>query len=576
MMINTEKLRSPQYIFIIYIVVSSILILLYRFIFPSSLPPLPMYAGSWRFMQGFLEIFNLFPALALSALVIPFGLASFEENYQSFSEIFFKRLLSSVVTAIAAAIIYGLIFFLIAPLVKNHEDNMRFTGSLYQLAKNNAQESARAGEWFDASQFLAICDRIWHNSTELELLKRDVALNLDRSENERRENYTIDIYPLSSEQPIDATMAMTMAQTAFDEERYFDSHWLAGLAIRLAGQRNIVQVAAATQLESEAWDMIASLAPNQRETHIFNLYHLKLSGYQAMQTGQWVQAYYIFQQLIGHTPNDPDAVNFLAASEQGAALTAFFIDEVELSVGEILNGAVFSLPSEDGRVVLRFSSLTLADDVSYGFGFDYMGFDNDMNLKTSGTARYVKLLPFTLDESPKILVLTQALDRYNEDRSFRSQWQLGSEPAGGILLDIDFEEFLLLSKVRRGLSNLQIRELFTAARSLEKAGYINQIFEAEILNRLGSALFFLPLSIFIIIIAWRYRARQKPRYLFVLLLPVLPVIFHGLVFLYRSVFNTLGIWLVISAGFSAAIIIYIVALAVTLFISLITLSAQHS
>ncbi|MCL2808441.1 MAG: hypothetical protein FWD24_00085 [Treponema sp.] len=574
-MINIEKFRTPQYIFIIYVVISSLLILIFRFIFPGSQPPLPIYAGSWRLIQGFLEVFNLFPALALSALVIPFGLVSYEENFKSFSDVFFKRLLTSVITAIAAAIIYALIFFLVAPLVKANEDNTRFSGSLYQLAKNNAQESAKAGDWFDAAQFLAICDRIWYNSPELENLRSDIAKNLGNAATQRRENYNVDIFPLSDEQPIDSVTAISLAQTAFAEERYFDAHWLAGLAGRLAG-RNNVQAAAASQLASDAWNMISSQAPNQRETQVFNLHNLKLSGYQAMQTGQWVRAYYIFQELIVHTPNDPDVVNFLAASEQGAALTAFFIDEVELSVGEILNGAVFSLPSEEGRVVLRFSSLTLSPDVSYGFGFDYMGFDNDMNLKASGTARYVKLLPFTLNHQQKILIMTHALDRFNEEHSFQSEWQVGREPLGGILLDIDFEEFLLLSNVRRGLSNLQIRELFAAARNLEKAGYIYQIFEAEILNRLGSALFFLPMSIFIIVIAWRYRARQKPRYLFALLLPVLPVVFHGFVFLYRSIFNTLGIWLTISAGFSAAIVIYIIALGITLFASLITLSAQHS
>ncbi|MDR0322256.1 MAG: hypothetical protein LBI28_12210 [Treponema sp.] len=84
------------------------------------------------------------------------------------------------------------------------------------------------------------------------------------------------------------------------------------------------------------------------------------------------------------------------------------------------------------------------------------------------------------------------------------------------------------------------------------------------------------MAIFVIVMAWRYRARQRPRYLFFLLLPVLPIVFHGLVFLYRSVFNILGIWLVLSIGFSAALAVYIATLAVTLFISLIALSAQHS
>ena len=136
--------------------------------------------------------------------------------------------------------------------------------------------------------------------------------------------------------------------------------------------------------------------------------------------------------------------------------------------------------------------------------------------------------------------------------------------------------FLLLTNVRRGLQNLQIDILFQASKELDSAGYVSRIFHAEILNRLGTALFFLPMAIFIIIIAWRYRAKTKPRYLFILLLPILPIVFHGLAILYRTVINTLGIWLVITYGFIPALIGFIASFVLLLVISLISLSAQHN
>ena len=583
MRINFDRFRSPQFIFLIYITAASLLIIAFRFIFPGSEVPLPVYSRNWRLIQGELEIFNLFPALAFSALVIPFALASFDETYASFSEMFFKRLISFVATAIIAAIIYGIIFFVALPVQKNNEQNMRFSGSLYQFAKKNAFDSADKGEWFESSQFIAICDRIWHNSPELEGLRDRVVIGMDGQTVEEnrlartaitRGMQTFETLSLSDE-TVDATQAINMSIAAFNEERYFDAHWLANLGERLSVSGS-AQAASAARLSSEAWNMIASLAPNQNENRLFDLFNLKISGYHAMETGDWIRAFYIFQRLKDLNPGDPDVENFLAVSEQGAKRTAFFIDEMELSIGEILNGAVFSLPEGDGRSVLRFSSLTLSEDVAYGFGFDYMNFDGQMNLKANGTARYVKLLPFASNNKPQILVLTHALDRANDNIFYQSEWLTGSESAGGVLLDISFEDFLLISKARHGLSNLQINELFDAAGKLEKAGYVKEIFQAEILNRFGTALFFLPMAIFVIVIAWRYRAKQKPRYIFALMLPVLPVVFHGFVFLYRSVFNTLGIWLVISIGFASALVIYLVTLAVILFISLIVLSAQHS
>jgi len=587
-MFNPEKFRTPQFIFLIYTVIASLLIMIFRFIFPGSESPLLPYSRDWRIIQGLLEVFNFFPAVAFSALVIPFGLASFEENYQSFSDIFFKRLLTSVITAIFAVVIYGAIFFFAYPVAKNYEEQMRFTGELYKLARKHAQESRDEGEWFESSQFLAICDRIWFNDKDKELiaLRDEIKINLEALAypdlRNRAAGRSPDFPLLSDAQtPLNATQAIEMSIEAFADERYFDAHWLANLGARLAANGSVEQTSA-RQHASEAWNMIASLAPNRSETRLRELYEFKLSGYQAMDTGDWIRAYYIFLELLSLTPGDPDAVNFFAASEREAAKTAFFIDEMELSVGEILNGAVFSLSNGNNRAVMRFSSLTLSEDVAYGFGFDYMDFDDNMNLRSNGTARYVKLVPVTFtspgsqERRHQLIILTHSLDRYNEDFYFECEWHTGGEPPGGILLDISYDDFLLLAKVRRGLQHLGINELFEAGEKMDKSGYVQQIFHAEILNRFGSVLFFLPMAIFVIVIAWRYRAKNKPRYFFALLLPILPIVFHAFFFLYRALFNTLGIWLVLSIGFIPALIVYIGTLAGTLFVSLIVLSAQHS
>jgi len=588
MTINADKLRSPQFIFILYFFVSALLIMIFRFILPGSEPPLPIYSLNWKLLRGVLDLFDLFPALVFSALVIPFGMASFEENYQSFSDIFFKRLLVSVITAICAAVVYGIIFFLVLPMLKNYEENLRFSGELYQLAKKNAYERKASGDWQEASQFLAICDNIWFNSPELNDLRDDVEINIIRLQSEEsrersnaRQAITsewrgADISPLSgNQQPLDSAQAIAMYAVAFREERFFDAHWLATLAGRLAREGS-PEASTAARLAGEAWNKISSQAPNRMETRFYQLYNLKLSGYQAMSAGDWIRAFYIFQELLSLTPDDPDAVNFLAASERGAKEYAFFLDEMELAMGEILTGAVFSLPSGTGRAALRFLSLTTSEDVAYVIGFEYMDFDVNSSLRASVSAPYAKLLPFNLNEKSQVLVLTHVLDRHNKDNSFEGQWLVGRMTAAGILLDISYEDLLLISNVRHGLSNLQIDELFTASEKLDNFGYVSQIFQAEILNRFGSALFFLPMAIFIIILGWRYRAKTKPRYLFVLLLPVLPVVFHGFVFMYQSVINISGIWLVLSLGFTAALIVLIAALGLLLFVSLIILAGQHS
>jgi len=587
MAIDFEKLRTPQWIFFFYMLASSLLIMIFRFIFPGSEIPLLIFSRNWRLIQGILELFDLFPALVFSALVIPFGVVSLEENYVSFSQVLFKRLIVSIIIAICAAVVYGAIFFLALPLVKNYEENLRFKGELYHLAKERMQDHSRVGEWQEASQFLGICDRVWLNSPELAELRIRIEVNLNEKRLEESEEKArartelagdwriAEIIPLSDDQkPVDAAQAIAMSKAAFDEQRYFDAHWLAVLGGRIA-QRGGPEAANAAILASDAWNMIDSQAPNLREEHLYSLYKTKLSGYEAMNSGDWIRAYYIFLELLAQTPDDPDVKRFLAASERGTMGYAFFIDEMELSLGEILTGAVFSLPSQKGRDVLRFLNLSTSQDFAYGMGFEFMEFDALSRPLVSMRADYAKLLPVILNEKPQVMVLTHALSRYDKNISWEGEWLLGNKTPVGIILDISFEDFLLISDVRHGLSNLQVDELFLASRRLGSAGYVSQIFEAEILNRIGSVVFFLPMAIIVIVIAWRFRAKTKPRYFFVLLLPVFPIVFHGFVFMYRAFLNNLGIWLVISLGFSVALTVFIVAMALSLFISMIILAAQH-
>jgi hypothetical protein len=594
--VTKESFRSPLAVFIIYFAVSALLIMGFRFIFPGEAPPIPVFSRHWRLIRGALDFFNLFPALTFSALVAPFGMVSFEENHPGFSSRFFKRLVMPIVITICAAAAYCAVFFLIHPLLREYEGNMRFKGELYRLAKERARTHGAAGDWLEASQFIGICDGVWPDSPELLSLRTEINIHLDESHFDEEDGRAaaraaLDINRRGASdsslpgqtQPSNASEAIAMGETAYNKARYFDAHWLASLAGRLA-RPGSPEAASAARLEGRAWNQIESLAPSRREEHLFSLYNLKRSGYEAMNSGDWIRAYYIFQELLALTPDDPDAANFFTASEKGTRETAFFIDEMGLSLGEILTGAVFSLPAVIGdtfpgsRGVLRFSSLSSSSDYAYGTDLEFMSFDGQSRPLVSLRAPYAKLLPITLDGKPQVLVLMRALDRHDKNRRWEPEWLLGGGPAANaqLVLDLSFEDFLLLSRIRQGLPNLQIDELFAASKVLGAAGYVPEVFQAELLNRLGTALFFLPMAITALIIGWRYRVKNRSRYFFVLLLPVLPVVFNGLAFLYRTALNTLGIWLILALGFPIALGIFIAAMAVSFFVSLIILAAQHS
>jgi hypothetical protein len=144
-----------------------------------------------------------------------------------------------------------------------------------------------------------------------------------------------------------------------------------------------------------------------------------------------------------------------------------------------------------------------------------------------------------------------------------------------MILEIDYDTFYLLAKLRGGIDDLSLAQLFDSAKTLEPYGHIPQVFQAEIIRRLSEPLFLLPLAILAIIAGWRFRAQKRPRYALAPMLFILPLVFNGAVYFYRYVLNILGIWTVLSLGFSAALLIYAVGAGILFVLSLVLLASQH-
>ena len=573
-----EAIFSPLGIFILYILGSAAAIMTFRFILPGEAVPLARFSTSWRLIRGVVDYLNLFPALALSALVIPYGFRVFVRDTSiAFSPQFLQSLKMPMLTAFSAVALYGVLFTLVLPLAREHEANLRFQGRLYNHAWQLARESARKGEFADTANLLAVCERIWPNNEELARFKADLDIRFDQT----RSAYTgirpelSSVSGLPGPQPVSVSDALVLAQTALDEERYFDAHWLASLAERLAGDGSPEQILA-NRLAGLAWTGVNSIAPTATETRAFTVYRLKREGHEALLAEQWIRAYYIFLELLDIRPDDPDAHRYFALSEEGVRQVAFFIDEMELSLGRIHNGAVYSLPYGSGRMVMRVSSLSTFPDNAYGMDVEVMVFDGDGQALWSMTAPYAKLFP--LDFNTSTALLFRALDRMDKTISWENKafsLEQSAPDTAQLALSIPWDTFILLSAVYRGISGLSPAELSLASKTLGVFGYQKEVFEAELLRRFAVPFFYLPLTIFILALCWRFRALVHPRFIGIPMLGILPIVFSGIEFFCHALIGDLCIWAVISVGFSTAAIIFSAGLLALLAVSLILLVAQH-
>ncbi|MDR2102909.1 MAG: hypothetical protein LBP42_02270 [Treponema sp.] len=587
---------SPIGMFIIYLLSSSVIILGFRFIFPPENAPLPNFSFHWRLIGGVREIAVFFPALAMSALVIPFGFKNIPQGeFTPFSPRFLEYLRVSVFLAITAASIYGILSLLVFPLAENDRINMRFEGHLFHLAKDQAVQHGFRQEWPEAARFIAVCERIWPNSPDIEYIRTETDINMEvlrvyESEARAEELYHINnretpVYRGISGQRdgVNVVEALEMTQNALREERYYDAHWLATLASRLA-RPDSVEFNTAMDLASRAWNAISSLEPNAREVRAYNHYRLKREAYEAMIAGDWIQAYFIFKNISNQASDDPDVVNFLKICEEGVNGIAFFIDDMDLTLGEILTEAVFSLPAKssvtarNGRFIMRINSLSVFEDYSYGIGLELLALGGDGRLLYHVEAPYVKLLPVTLDFQPRIILIMRAFDRNNSQISWEPLWSGPERSSLGetqIMLDLAYEDFLLLAKAKQGIDRLLITDLFNAEKKLGSYGYAPQVFQAEIIYRIFEPASFLSIAILSLIIGWRYRAKKQPAYVGLPMLIVSPMIFNATVHFYRNALNTLAIRTVISFGLFQSLIIFGAGVFIIFIGMLIFLAAQH-
>ena len=590
---NKEQVFSPLGIYFIYMITSGLAIMAFRFFFPGEAAPLTFFSTRWRLIQGFLNYLDLFPALTLSALVIPFGFKiEDQDRLYAHSTQFIQTLKHAMVAAIAASTIYGLLFSLALPVARNFEANMIFEGRLYQQARELAQESAARGDWAEALHMLNICERIWpggpeHTNMKIEALVRtegERLANVQRPANIPAET----AFPnLGRNEELSAAEAIALAEIALAEERFFDAHWLATQASRLASPGS-ADIAVATRISGRAWHAINSLAPTAAQAHQQMLFRMKREGYEALLAGDWIRSYFIFRDLLILSPEDPDIPRFLTMSESGVREVAFFLDELEMSLGRILTGAVFSFPYSpsllhpslpaQGRLVMRFYSLSTSSDSAFGIGAEIMAFDSAGRRLWTMEAPYAKIQPFTHDATPSLAILLRALDRTDDTRRWEPEIRnFGQSAQSGalIVLPVSWDNFLLLTNVRRGFYSLSMAELRTAAENLGSFGYLPQIFEGELLERFVRPLLLLPFGIFAIALGWQYRALKRPRFMGIVMLGVLPLVFNGLVLFSRSWFNNLGVMTVIRLGFNNAAIIFGAGIVLLLVLSIIALSTRQ-
>jgi hypothetical protein len=570
---------------------------------PSEPAPLPIYRISWPLFGALIESINLFPTLLFSAIAASFAFFIVEgQNTSRFSPQFLAEMVKPLSIIIAATALYGIFLLLFQPILFDARYRMQAQGQLFKDAREKAADEILREDWQEAAIHLAICERIWKQSdgpegTQALRDKLAVALDKERSkiidiEHPQPEKGYIETpegtIPILSGQrgPVTIREALNLAERNLEQNNAFDAHWYASLAKKLA-KPGSPEEQEATNLAAKAWNAISELKPLPKEQQAYRIYKEKLDGYNAILSGDYIRAYYIFNGLTKEVPSDPDVKKYLETALAGTKKIAFFQHEVSAAVGENLSYGIFTIPIRDtqggnlGLGILKIDSLTMFSDVSFGTKVQYQIINNDGQIVSTVLSAYAKLSPFSEQTNGEIknktLVLLKAIDKNNKNRYWEPQWSGPSvTKTTYLVLDISYEDFLLACHTQTNSRNLSILELFKAQERLASFGYIPQTFQLELLNRIMDPFLCLVLGLFILTISWRLRPQKKPGLIAFPMFIILPLVAYLLLEGIRISGTIINTALLLNFSFPMTIIICVINELILLFLAVLFLAGQRS
>jgi hypothetical protein len=587
---------SPAFICIVYPLAALVAILIFRLFSPNAFLNrngggalaggtyiLEIFRAGNSLTRGLLDFISVYPAIFMSAQFIPFRRIPLMDSawYQRFSPKFFKLLRPQLIAALVSAIVYGLLFFLVRPVCVGYQIDIRAESALFAEAKEKTILYANKEDWIEASEFMSVCENIWPLSSELAGLREAVDIGLSRIIYSRgKPENPLPAGAGSGAKPVDGQSAFAMAEDFMAKERYYDAHRLAVIAERLFAPGS-VEAVRASRLAGAAWNAIESLAPNAGQLKQYDFYRRKQEGYEAMNSGEWVRAYYIFRGLIEEDANDPDVRNFFELSAEGMSQIAFFNGEMNERLGLEISAPVFSLPlfEAEGRAVMRLSSLSTMADYSYGRNFEIAAFDSEQNPLYSVEAPYVKFLPFYINEKTFTLVYLQAFSRDYENMRWGPLWR-GSPPPNApenqIILAISYEDFLLASSAGKNMDSFFLSDIWLLSERLANYGYLPEVYHAEIISNIMKPLLFLPLMMFSLIIGWQMRGKKRYSSAVLPMFFVLPLVLTCLIQVLRRVIDIYSVFSVLSFGFTVSLALGVVTAALLFVLGVVLLAAQRS
>lgn len=387
------------------------------------------------------------------------------------------------------------------------------------------------------------------------------------------------------------------AVDSYDEKNYFDAHYYASMVVAIC-KDNDANLFKAKQLAGDAWNKLYETDYSQK-TEENLVYAEKRRGYSALSQGDFLEAYYLFRELIEKYPTDLDIVRYFEIAKEELEEQYFYIDETtDLQAFEQYHNVFFTVDNDFGaKDVIFAKGVTLMEKAGdlflYLRSLSSFSYDANGNFVKSFSVPYAKVFAEPVSSFQDSFVgennleledcipcfMLEAVDRDIEGKKIVPTHIYGDktleqkETSNFLLLPMKYNDLILLCRASLGAENMPLGTLFEFVKICKDYGYAREVFLQILISRLVYPLFIMAIILVMGIFAWNYRLSKEIMFKFKWLF-ALPI-FTIAVFTFLEIFDfvqTLFIYTMISlCGFGAIGIIigfYIVLIFVLSFIFL--------
>lgn len=356
---------------------------------------------------------------------------------------------------------------------------------------------------------------------------------------------TSEIFRMKSSSVLDL---INEGERLFEAGDYLGAHYYAQSAVQIADGKDI-NLATAKDLAARAWNVLSN-SQEEKPTEANLFFRQKFKGYQALTSGNFLSAYYIFQGLNNQKleyARDPDVIRYLNISRWQLTQEYFFTDETDDKDSfESAKNVYFSIKHSDGSYDIIFiNGITDINNtgnlVRYLRGLFIFSFNSSGSFLQSVYTPYAKMLAVSASEiSPEKLnelhvnpewttipyVMLHSLDRNREEVHVMPVYLDKDKNAftgpNQALLSMPYTDFDIIVKCSGNTKTMNLWNIGKLKAAADYYGYSQEIILQSVMTSIFYPFILLILLVFIAVLGWNYRLKEgtvfKFTWLFIILI----------------------------------------------------------